>query len=130
MAQVNMSAQAKGKSARRGPGKTLNLMQVVALAHKAQDATALDYHSRWERLRQGDPYPAVQEHNPSSIKQNKTWYQLGDGPRRLEVNYFDYDPVYYRPWYIRQGPAPLTPVYHHRYQRGPAGGVYFHYTTH
>lgn len=113
------------------PGLRLNLMQVVALAHRAQAATAINYRSRWDRLYNGDPYPAPQkEHSVSSIKQNKTWWQMGDGPRRLEVNYFDYDPVYYRPWYIRQGPAPLVPHYYHRYHRGPAGGVYFHYTTH
>lgn len=122
------SANADDKDS--GPTRrTLNLMQVMALAHQAQASSAADtiaYQSRWERLRQGDPYPATEPHNPSSIKQTKTWWQLGDGPERTRIDYFDYDPFYYRPWYIRTGPAPLVPV-HYRYHRGPAGGVFFHY---
>ena len=131
------NADDKDSGPTRTARRTLNLMQVMALAHQAQassaaaaaDTAAADtiaYQSRWERLRQGDPYPASEPHNPSSIKQNKTWWQLGDGLDRTRINYFDYDPFYYRPWYIRTGPAPLVPV-HYRYHRGPAGGVFFHY---
>lgn len=125
----NANADDKESGPTRPARRTLNLMQVMALAHQAQASSAADtiaYQSRWERLRQGDPYPATEPHNPSSIKQNKTWWQLGDGPDRTRINYFDYDPFYYRPWYIRTGPAPLVPV-HYRYHRGPAGGVFFHY---
>ena len=98
----------------------------MALAHRAQEQLVdVDYVSRWQRLEDGTHFPAPEPYNTSSIKQNKTWWQLGTGPQRTERNFYDYDPFYYRPWYVREYVHPLP---YNRYQRGPHGGVYFHYT--
>ena len=116
-----------------GRPRSYRLMEVVALAYQAQlNATGEkaddEYLSRWNAIEEGAYTPAPRTHRVSSIKQNKAWWQLGDGPRRYEVNYYDYDPFYYKPWYIRQGHFyhPVAPVYVPH--RGPSGGVYFDYT--
>ena len=109
-----------------GLKKSFDLIEVMALAHRAQEKLVdVDYVSRWQRLEEGEHFPAPEPYNTSSIKQNKTWWQLGTGPRRTESNFYDYDPFYYRPWYVREYVHTLP---YNRYQRGPRGGVYFHYT--